>query len=102
MSEEQALSELMRDYAITFGSPAGQRVLADLEVYCHLIDALIIDLPEDSRRKDKSDRRMFMNEGRREVALRIMKMSKFTVADIYNLRKGVTALRTAEGEAIDG
>ena len=86
--------ELHRAYAQTFGSPAGQIVLADLEKYGHLIDPLV-----DEQAKDRSDRRFFQNEGRREVLLRIMKFSKFTPKDIYELRKGVTSLRTTEGEA---
>ena len=89
--------ELHRAYAQTFGSPAGQIVLADLELFGHAADPLIL---EDA--KDKSDRRFFINEGRREVLLRIMKFSKFTLKDIYELRKGVTSLRTTEGDEIDG
>lgn len=94
---DEQMAELTRAYAVTFGSPAGQVVLADLEKFGHLIDPLVLD---DA--KDKSDRRFFANEGRREVLLRIMKFGNFTVRDIYNLRKGVTSLRTNEGERIDG
>lgn len=96
MSVETEAAELMRDYAVTFGSPAGQRVLADLELFCHAGDPLVLD-----EAKDRSDRRFFMNEGRREVALRIMKFANFTLKDIFNLRKGQPSLRTTDGEAYD-
>jgi hypothetical protein len=93
---DEAMADLMRDYAVTFGSPAGQRVLQDLEVFGHLIDPLIIDTA-----KDKSDRRLFMNEGRREVLLRITKFCNFSIKDIYDLRRGQMSLRTTEGAPID-
>lgn len=91
---DEHLADLMRDYAVTFGSPAGQRVLKDLEVYGHLIDPLADD--------KASDRIMFKNEGRREVLLRIMKMSRFTIKDVYDLRRGQMSLRTTEGERVNG
>ena len=94
---DELLAELMRDYAITFGSPSGQRVLKDLELFGHVGDPLI-----DDTVKDKSDRRMFMNEGRREVLLRIMKFGNFTLKDIYDLRKGQMSLRTNQGERLYG
>lgn len=94
---DEMLAEMMRDYAITFGSPAGQRVLADLEKFGHIIDPLIEDTA-----KDKSDRRLFMNEGRREVLLRIMKFSQFTLKDVYDLRRGHMSLRTNQGERVNG
>lgn len=88
---EQRGAELQRDYAVTFGCPAGQRVLADLEIFCCAVDTTAV--PGNS---DKT----FMNEGRREVVLRIMKFAKFTPDDIYNMRKGLMSLRSTDGEAI--
>ncbi len=92
---DEQMADLMRAYAVTFGSPAGQIVLKDLEVFGHVADPLIDD------QHDRSDRRMFMNEGRREVLLRIMKFGQFTLKDIYDMRKGRMSLRTTEGERID-
>jgi hypothetical protein len=91
---DEQMADLMRAYAITFGSPAGQIVLRDLELFGHVADPLL-------DRDDQSDRRLFMNEGRREVLLRILKFGNFTLKDIYDMRKGYSRLRTAEGERID-
>lgn len=84
---------LMRDYAVTFGSPAGQRVLADLEIFCCGVESVAVPGNSD---------RTFMNEGRREALLRIMKFSKITLNDLFQLRMGRPVLRTTEGERIDG
>lgn len=92
---EEKIAELTRAYAITFGSPAGQIVLKDLELFGHVADPLV-----DDAAKDRSDRRFFMNEGRREVLLRILKFGHFSISDIYNMRKGHTVLRTDQGESI--
>lgn len=91
--QDEQVADLMRAYAVTFGSPAGQVVLADLEKYGHVVDPLADD--------NASDRTFFKNEGRREVLLRILKFGNFTLKDIYNLRKGMTSLRTTEGERIN-
>lgn len=90
---DEKVAELMRCYAITFGSPAGQIVLKDLEMFGHVADPLVDE--------KASDRRMFMNEGRREVLLRILKFGNFTLKDIYDMRKGHVRLRNIEGERID-
>ena len=92
---EETIAELTRAYAITFGSPAGQIVLKDLEAFGHIGDPLVAD-----GARDRSERRFFMNEGRREVLLRVMKFANFTLSDIYNMRKGALILRTNEGEDI--
>ena len=92
--QDEQIADLTRAYAVTFGSPAGQIVLADLEKYGHVADPLADD--------KASDRTFFKNEGRREVLLRILKFGNFTLRDIYNLRKGVTSLRTTEGERANG
>lgn len=93
---DEHMAELMHAYAVTFGSPAGQVVLKDLEMFGHLVDPLLTD---DA--KDRSDRRFFMNEGRREVLLRITKFCNFSIKDIYELRKGRMSLRTTEGDPIN-
>jgi len=91
---EKKTGELMRAYALTFGSPAGQLVLADLIVFCHAV--------EPSAVEGKPDRSL-MNEGRREVLLRAMKFSKMNLDDLYNLHLGRgSSLRTTEGEPING
>lgn len=90
---DEQIAELTRAYAVTFGSPAGQIVLRDLEIFGHVADHLADDRA--------SDRTFFKNEGRREVLLRILKFGNFSLQDIYNLRKGVTSLRTNEGERFD-
>lgn len=93
MTEEET-EELMRAYAITLGSPAAQAMLMDLEIFCHVLETSAVPGDRD---------RTLMNEGRREVFLRMMKFSKVTMSDLYDLRLGRKAiLRTNEGEDIHG
>lgn len=86
--------ELMKAYSQVFGSPAGQIVLADLELYCFGIESVAVPGNAD---------RTFMNEGRREVLLRIGKFQNCSLKDLYNLHLGKTAvLRDENGDKIDG
>lgn len=94
MSTKEEAAELMRAYAVTFGSPAGQVVLADFILFCHGIETSAVEGKPD---------RSLMNEGRREVLLRAMKFSRVTLDDLYNLHLGrKSSLRTTEGEPVDG
>ena len=60
--------ELWRAYSAVFGSPEGQRVLADLEAYCHAFARL------DARAQDGSidPLSLAVLEGRRQVWLHIL------------------------------
>ncbi len=90
---EAKAEELMRAYAVTFGSPAGQVVLADLENYCNALDG--------PARPGETDR-TWMNLGRHEVFLRIQKFSRITMKDLYELRLGRPVLRDDTGERLNG
>ena len=72
MSDE----EIHRAYQLTFASPTGQRVLADLIAYCH-------------GRKSEFDpdaRVHAFKSGQRDVLMRIMEFTKLPLDDIYRLR----------------
>lgn len=90
---EAKAQELMRAYAVTFGSPAGQVVLADLELFCHALEPCAVPGNHD---------RTLMNEGNREVFLRIQKFSRITMKDLYDLRLGRPSLRDDTGERLNG
>lgn len=89
---EQKAEELTRAYALCFGSPAGQIVLADLDLYCFGLESVAVPGNSD---------RTFMNEGRREVLLRVQKFANVTLKDIYQLRLGRPVLRDENGEKIN-
>lgn len=78
MTEEDAAlinaknEELSRAYQITFNSPEGQRVLLDLMAFCKF------RLPIDDR----------ADEGKRQVALRIMDFTSFSPEQLQELYRG--------------
>jgi hypothetical protein len=82
MSEYDAQNEeLMRAYRLTFNSPAGQRVLLDLMAFGKF------RLPITDR----------VDEGKRQVLLRIMDMSLLTMEQLYVLYQARTSPRPAQG-----
>ena len=83
--------ELNRAYAQTFGSPAGQIVLADIDLFCFGLESVAVPGSPD---------RTFMNEGRREVLLRIQKFANVNLKELFELRMGRKALRGDDGEKI--
>lgn len=78
MSEDVAAKneELLRAYALAFGSPAGKAVLADLIPFCRAIETTFHEDP----------RLHAALEGRREVFLRIQRFSSLSAEEIYDLR----------------
>jgi hypothetical protein len=88
---EQKAQELSRAYALTFGSPSGQIVLADLDLYCFGLESVAVPGNGD---------RTFMNEGRREVLLRIQKFTNVNLKELFELRMGRPVLRNEDGEKI--
>lgn len=90
---EAKAAELTRAYALTFGSPSGQIVLADLDLFCFGLESVAVPGNGD---------RTFMNEGRREVLLRIQKFANVNLKELFELRMGRPSLRTDTGEKIDG
>lgn len=76
MTEADVENEaLVRAYHVVFGSPDGQIVLADLEPFCRAIETCFHVDP----------RQHALLEGRREVWLRIQKLSRLTAEQILNL-----------------
>jgi len=89
---EDRATELTRAYSQVFGSPAGQVVLADLDLYCFGLESVAVPGNAD---------RTFMNEGRREVLLRIQKFAIVNLKELFELRMGRPSLRNDQGEKID-
>lgn len=73
--------ELMRAYHLTFNTPAGQRVLLDLMAFGKF-------------RSPIEDR---VDEGKRQVLLRIMDMTLLTTEQLYALYQARISPRPAEG-----
>jgi hypothetical protein len=73
--------ELLRAYALTFGSPAGKAVLADLATFCRATESCF----------DPDPRIHAVLEGRRETFLRIQQFAKLNAEEIYDLRIRRTA-----------
>jgi hypothetical protein len=90
---EAKAEELTRAYALTFGSPAGQIVLADLDLYCFGLESVAVPGNSD---------RTLLNEGRREVLLRIQKFANVNLKELLELRMGRPVLRDETGEKING
>lgn len=67
-----------RDYQMVFGSPAGQRVLEDLMVFCRANDTCF----------NENERVTMMLEGRREVYLRICKHLKLSPEQLVDMFGG--------------
>lgn len=67
------LKELQTLYKTLFGTPVGQSVLEDLNVFCY-------GTKTTAGRKESIERL----EGRREVFLRIMTMTKVSFDDVYD------------------
>ena len=89
---EAKAEELTRAYALTFGSPAGQIVLSDLDLYCFGLESVAVPGNSD---------RTFMNEGRREVLLRIQKFANVNLKELFELRMGRPVLRDENGGKIN-
>lgn len=71
------LKNRKRSYQLTFGGPAGKKVLMDLAEFCHA----------DTSTFDENERIHAALEGRREVWLRIQQhlyMSPEELAEIYH------------------
>ena len=90
---ESKAEELTRAYALTFGSPSGQVVLADLDLYCFGLESCAVPGNRDQT---------LINEGHREVLLRIQKFTNVNLKELFKLRMGTPVLRNEEGEKIDG
>jgi hypothetical protein len=73
--------ELMRAYHLTFHSAAGQRVLLDLMAFGSFRQPIV----------------SVIDEGKRQVVLRIMEMTLLTTEQIYALYQARIAPRPAEG-----
>ena len=73
--------ELIRAYHLTFNTPAGQLVLIDLMAFGKF------RLPIDDR----------VDEGKRQVLLRIMDMSLLTIEQMYALYQNRISPRPAKG-----
>ena len=69
--------QLMIDYAETFQSPAGMRVLWDLLTFCHIFDIVFT-----------GNSRTFFNDGERSVGLYLLSMLEIGkhVSDIEKLK----------------
>lgn len=89
---EAKAQELTRAYALTFGSPAGQVVLADLDLFCFGLESVAVPGNSD---------RTFMNEGRREVLLRVQKFANVNLKELFELRMGRPVLRDEAGAKIN-
>lgn len=87
MTDEEAAianEQLVRDYQLTFGSPAGQRVLIDLALFCRAAETCVV--AEKGQPVDIN--RTMILEGRREVFLRAQNYMKLTPDDLMTLRRG--------------
>lgn len=71
--------QVLRAYAVCFGSPAGQIVLTDLVPYCRGAETTHVP--------GKPDTSTFL-EGRRDVLLRIQRFSRLSEEEILQLRLG--------------
>jgi hypothetical protein len=78
-----------RAYQLTFGSPAGNEVLADLVKFCRGIETCVVPGDHD---------RTLILEGRREVFLRLTDHLHLTSEQLYALHAGRNILIKAEGE----
>lgn len=74
------LRERKRAYQLTFGTPAGNQVLADLAKFCRAAETCFHDDP----------RKHAVLEGRREVFLRIADHLNLTTEQLYGLYAGRT------------
>jgi hypothetical protein len=82
MTEEEISAQneqILRAYAVCFGSPEGQIVMTDLVPFCRGADNTFV--PGDPRMSD-------FYAGRRDVLLRIQRFSKLTEDEILQLRLG--------------
>lgn len=80
MSEPKEQNEqLMRAYAVCFGSAPGQIVLTDLVPYCRGAETSFVP--------DSSHMSAFL-EGRRDVLLRILQFSNIPLDELLELRRG--------------
>lgn len=69
--------ELLRAYQLTFNSPSGQIVLADLAPFCRAVESCLV--LGDTHATAAL-------EGRREVFLRITQYARLTEEEILTLR----------------
>lgn len=80
-----------RAYQLSFNSPSGQVVLADLNRFCR-----------GARSTFHQDPRVAANlDGRREVLLRILRHLELTSEQLYELSGGYAALQQVEQENDD-
>lgn len=86
MTPEQQAEELWRAYQLTFNSPAGQRVLQDLMAF----GCFRVPITND------------VDEGKRQVVLRIMDYSQWSFEELKTVYAGRMAVkdpnRPAKGE----
>lgn len=75
------LTQIMKDYKITFGSPHGKRVLIDLMNEHWTFDSIY--------KGDGDTVAMYIREGERIVINRIMTLMKIKPADLPDLKRSV-------------
>lgn len=92
MSIENENEQLRRSYALAFGSPAGQQVLADLAPFCRAAQSCF----------DADPRIHAVLEGRREVWLRIQNFMRLTDEEILQLALRRPRIVNANEERNDG
>jgi hypothetical protein len=85
---KEFLSGRKRSYQLAFGSPAGQKVLMDLAVFCRANENAAV--PGD-------DHRTWMAIGRREVWLRIQQHMNLNSDELYALFAG-NGINPKEGQ----
>jgi hypothetical protein len=82
MNEIEAKNEqLIRAYQLAFNSPAGQTVLLDLMAFCKF------RVPIDDR----------VDEGKRQVILRIMNFTNLSMEQLQAVYRGQISPRPAQG-----
>lgn len=84
--------ELTIAYRVTFGTPHGQAVLADLAKFCRATETTAPIIPVDVNK-------LMINEGRRQAFLRIWEFSKLALEEIYELRLGRSVGQLKHGES---
>ncbi len=89
---EEEIRRLKADYQVTFGSPAGQRVLVDMAKTCKAAESLF----------DDNEHKQYRNIGRHEVWLHIAGLINLSTEDLFILATGRMALKPAQKEEENG
>lgn len=77
MTEKNPQKEIQKAYRLTFGNEAANDVLADLRIFCSATKTTAPISPIDPIQ-------MAINEGRRQVFLRILTYMKVDIEDVYD------------------